>query len=231
MKVTTVAGGGLLLFGVLTLAGSGASAVSTSRFLETAVTTSGVVTDLVPKRDSDGDVLYSPKVHFRDRDGRSVVFVPNMSSRPPAYSVGEGVEVLYAPGDSGDARIRSFFSLWGLSLIAGVVGLILTVVGTGLLLWPRWKARKVAWLRKNGQKVAAEPVEVVLDHSLQVNGRHPYRIVCQWSDPVSGETHVFRSDALWADPSPALGSQPLTVWVAPDNPRRYHVDLAFLEAR
>ena len=231
MKVTTVVGGGLLMFGVLTLAGGGASAVSTSRFLETAVTAPGVVTELVPKRSSDGDVLYSPKVHFRDRDGRSVVFVPNTSSRPPAYSVGEGVEVVYAPGDSADARIRGFFSLWGVALIASVLGAILTVVGVGFLLWPKWKARKVAWLRKNGQKVAAEPVEVVLDRSLQVNGRHPYRIVCQWSDPVSGEAHSFRSDALWFDPSPALGDQPLTVWVAPDNPRRYHVDLAFLETR
>tara|TARA_A100001391_G_scaffold69_2_gene127 strand:+ start:32073 stop:32768 length:696 start_codon:yes stop_codon:yes gene_type:complete len=231
MKVTTVVGGGLLMFGVLTLAGGGASAVSTSRFLETAVTVPGVVTELVPKRSSDGDVLYSPKVHFRDRDGGNVVFVPNTSSRPPAYSVGEGVEVVYAPGDSADARIRGFFSLWGVALIASVLGAILTVVGAGFLLWPKWKARKVAWLRKNGQKVAAEPVEVVLDRSLQVNGRHPYRIVCQWSDPVSGEAHSFRSDALWFDPSPALGEQPLTVWVAPDNPRRYHVDLAFLETR
>lgn len=231
MKVTTVVGGGLLMFGVLTLAGGGASAVSTSRFLETAVTAPGVVTELVPKRSSDGDVLYSPKVHFRDRDGGSVVFVPNTSSRPLAYSVGEGVEVVYAPGDSADARIRGFFSLWGVALIASVLGAILTVVGVGFLLWPKWKARKVAWLRKNGQKVAAEPVEVVLDRSLQVNGRHPYRIVCQWSDPVSGEAHSFRSDALWFDPSPALGEQPLTVWVAPDNPRRYHVDLAFLETR
>ena len=231
MKVTTVVGGGFLIFGVLALAGSGASLVSTSRFLETAVSVPGVVTDLVPKRGSEGRVLYSPKVHFRNRDGDSVVFVPNMSSRPPAYSVGEGVEVLYPAGNSADARIRGFFSLWGIALIAGVMGTIFSVVGAGLLLWPKWKARKAAWLRKNGQKVAAQPVEVVVDRSLQVNGRHPYRIVCEWKDPVSGETHLFRSDALWNDPSPELRDQPLTVWVAPDDPRSHHVDISFLTTR
>lgn len=229
MKVTTVAGAGLLAFGVLALAGGGTAAWNSARFLETAVTAAGVVTDLVPKRDSEGDVLYSPKVHFRDREGRSVVFVPNMSSRPPAYEVGERVEVLYAPGHSEDARLQGFFSQWGAPLIAGVLGVILCVVGAGFLLWPRWKARKVAWLRKNGRKVAAEPVEVVLDPSISINHRHPYRILCQWRDPASGETHVFRSDALWADPGPMLGHQPLTVWVAPNDPRRYHVELPFLK--
>ncbi|ASK35373.1 hypothetical protein CEK62_13770 [Alcanivorax sp. N3-2A] len=230
MKIVIVAGYGLLVFGVFSLIGSGVSALNTSRFLDTAVSASGTVTELVSKRDDDNGLMYSPRVHFRDGEGNSVRFVPNMSSNPPAYSVGEGVRVLYAPGHSEQARLNGFFSLWGASSITGGLGVLLVLVGAGLVLWPRWKAREVAWLKRNGQRIAARAAGVELDRSLSINGRHPYRIVCQWSDPASGEPYRFTSEALWFDPSGMLGEAPLAVWIDPQEPRRYYVDLSFLPA-
>jgi hypothetical protein len=58
-------------------------------------------------------------------------------SLPPAYHVGETVNVLYLESDPYDARIESFTSLWLLPMIFGGIGAIFPAVGAGLILGSR----------------------------------------------------------------------------------------------
>lgn len=56
-----------------------------------------------------------------------------MSSYPPSYQVGEQVGVLYDPHNPNNAEINSFFSKWGLSLIAGALSV--SCLLTGFVVW------------------------------------------------------------------------------------------------
>lgn len=67
-----------------------------------------------------------------------------------------------------------------------------------------------------------------LDTSWKQNGRSPYRIHAQWQDPASRQIYVFRSDAIWYDPSDYIPEGDITVYVERGNPSRYYVDTSFL---
>ena len=67
-----------------------------------------------------------------------------------------------------------------------------------------------------------------LDVTVQLNGTHPYHIVCQWLDPSRNQVHVFKSASIWFDPTPFIPGKTLEVLVDPGNPRRYVVHTAFL---
>ncbi len=98
--------------GLLLLAVAGFLTVRTASFLARASSAPGVVIELRETRDSDGGTLYRPVVRFAPRSGGDLTIESSMGTAPPAFSVGERVEVLYAPDNPRDARIRSFGSLW-----------------------------------------------------------------------------------------------------------------------
>ena len=88
--------------------------------------------------------------------------------------------------------------------------------------------RREAELRLHGRRVQARFQAVERNTSLEVNGNHPWRIVCQWQDPTTGLLHLFKSRNLWFDPTPYVKVQELTVFVDPRKPKRHFVDVSFL---
>jgi hypothetical protein len=115
-----------------------------------------------------------------------------------------------------------------LSIILFGVGALFSSVGIGAVVWKGVGNRKNAWLRQNGRRIQAEITRVELDTSLEVTGKHPYRIVCQWLDPARNEVHIFHSANIWFDPTKYIPGKTIEVLVDPDNPRRYAVETAFL---
>ncbi len=69
---------------------------------------------------------YRPVVHFSTEKGEGVEFVSSVGySKGPlfvSYSKGQKVQALYLPATPNDAKINSFFALWGISSIICVVG-------------------------------------------------------------------------------------------------------------
>ena len=108
------------------------------------------------------------------------------------------------------------------------VGAVLSLSGIGAVVWKGVGNRKNAWLRQNGRRIQAEITRVELDTSLEVAGKNPYRIVCQWLDPASHQVHIFHSANIWFDPTNYIPGKTIEVLVDPDNPRRYAVETAFL---
>ena len=111
------------VIGVAMLFGAFASYNSTSAFIDRATETSGIVTELVYSRSSDSTSYY-PVVAFQDASGREIVFQSRAGSNPPSFRRGERISVLYEPSAPENAQINSFFSLWGMSLIVGGLGLV-----------------------------------------------------------------------------------------------------------
>jgi hypothetical protein len=198
----------------------------TRRFITRAATAQGTVTELLEVRDDDdGSVTFKPVVKFVAAGGEEVTFTSSYSSRPPAYDVGEAVEVLYLPGD---ARINGFGSLWFGPLLVGGLGTVFAGVGLGILLTTRANARKADYLMAYGNAIQTDLQGITRNTSLTMNGRHPWRITSQWLDPVSNKVRVFNSANLWFDPTKFVTGKQLTVLLDPKDPQRYHMDVSFL---
>lgn len=215
------------LIGLGMLAGAFFSFQSTSSFLETAAAKTGVVTDLLYSRSSDSSAYY-PVVRFEDEQGRPVEFQSSSGSNPASYSRGEGVRVLFTPGDPSSARIDGFFELWGVTLIVGGLGMAFFLVGGGMFVVPAIRSGSAAKLRQTGHLVQCSYQGVEQNTRLVMNGRSPFQIVCQWQNPTTSDIHVFRSSNLWFDPSQHIQSESIGVYINPNNPKRYWVDTSFL---
>ncbi|MBX3046420.1 MAG: DUF3592 domain-containing protein [Anaerolineales bacterium] len=91
--------------------------------------TIGHVVELEESTDGEGSCcVYSPIIEFTAPNGRPVRFEGGNASSPPAYRIGQEVEVLYNPQDHQDASINSFYELWLVPAILAPVDVILFVV-------------------------------------------------------------------------------------------------------
>ncbi|MDX1586483.1 MAG: DUF3592 domain-containing protein [Balneolaceae bacterium] len=109
-------------------------------FLETALTASGEVTELIESR-SDDSYVYYPLVEFTV-PGReqSVVFRHDSGSNPPSYQVGEVVSVLYDPQNPHNAIIDGGLFNWFATALTALMGLIFTSVGVSTFMnWRKYK--------------------------------------------------------------------------------------------
>jgi hypothetical protein len=233
MKTVRLIFGICFVVGLGLLAGGFYSVQHTRQFLRTAVEAPGVVTENLRQDSSSSDRSggswsYYPRIRFRTSDGQEIVFISNTGTSSPVYRVNEPVTVLYDPRQPHHAFIKSFAQVWMLSMILCGVGAVLSLSGIGAVVWKGAGNRKNAWLRQNGRRIQAEITRVELDTSLEVTGKHPYRIVCQWLDPARNEVHTFHSANIWFDPTKYIPGKTIEVLVDPDNLRRYAVETAFL---
>ncbi|MBN7771627.1 DUF3592 domain-containing protein [Marinobacter daepoensis] len=215
------------LIGAGLLVGAFMSYNSTASFIERSTEAWGTVVDLERSRSSDSTTYY-PVVVFEDVMGQQIEFRSRSGSNPPAFSRGETVSVFYESSEPESARINSFFSLWGLSVILGGLGLVFGAIGGGMVLFGLLKGRSKAYLKDHGTEVLATFSSVERNTALTVNGRNPFRIICQWQHPQTGELHVFRSENLWFDPSQHIHQETVPVLVDEANLKRYWVDTSFL---
>ena len=129
---------GLWLIGIgLVPGGIGAFAFfRTLRFLRTAQTTSGVVNEVIFMPVSDGHI-YRPRITFTTQTGETVALTSVLDSSRQEFQVGQQVPVIYDPSHPSRARLRSFPSLWLVSLIFGGVGAFPFILGLILMIFNR----------------------------------------------------------------------------------------------
>ncbi|HIV71172.1 MAG TPA: DUF3592 domain-containing protein [Candidatus Aquabacterium excrementipullorum] len=202
--------------------------LDTQRFIDKAISTDGTVIDLVPNPSNDGSTTYRTEVAYIDGRGTTRTFQSSVSSNPPSHNVGEHVTVLYGAGQDASPRIQSFTHLWLGTTIAGVLGTVFLAIGGGMALYRQRQRRVAMRLRAQGQAIEARIQGVEPNEAVSVNGRHPFVVLCQWQNPTTQEVHVFRSENLWFDPSDYLKRPQVRVFIEPENPKRYLVDLSFL---
>lgn len=96
-------------------------------FASSAHSTEGKVIGLSETRDHDGS-SYRPVVAYQV-DGKTYEFTSSTGSNPASYSIGEKVQVLYAPAEPGKGRLDSLSENWLAPLIFLVIGGGLTIAG------------------------------------------------------------------------------------------------------
>ena len=228
-KTVTIVKDTFTIIGFFLLLGAFSAYTSVNAFMENAIKTQGVVTDLVRSRSTNNtSYYYAPVVKFMTQQGQIIEFVSSTSSSPASYSIGEKVSVLYSPDKPQDAKIDDFFSLWGAALVLGGIGAMFSLFGIGFFLATTLKNRKDKYLKKHGTPIETKFQSVQLNTGLEVNGRNPFQVLTQWQNPSTSEIHVFKSNNLWFDPTDYIGERTITVYIDNDNPDKYFVDLSFL---
>jgi hypothetical protein len=218
--------------GVGMLVGSFFAFTDTRSFISRAVEAEGQVIGLDRSRSSSGSgsssTTYRPVVEFTSATGKRIEFTSNVGSNPPSHRVGESVRVLYDPVDPDSARIKSFFQLWFVFIIFFVLGLIFAAIGLTMILLRVRGRQRTEWLSRHGRRIQTVFQGVELNRSLHVNGRSPYQIISQSSDPASNTVRVFQSENIWFNPSDYVEGQTIDVLVDPNDPKKYVMDISFL---
>lgn len=232
-KIISVVKYAFAAIGIAMLIGAVFWCLSVRSFIAEAQRAEGTVVDLVQSRSSSSNSsssssTYRPVVQFRDARGAQIEFTSSSGSNPPSYSVGERVTVLYRASEPNRASIDGFFSLWGGPVIVGALGTVFLLVGGSMIVWIAAKQRRDEYLRSSGKPIETEFQAVDLNRAFNVNGRHPFRVTTQWLNPATNEVHLFHSNNLWFDPTQYLSGKRIIVYIEPNNPKRYYMDVSFL---
>lgn len=230
MKALKLFGAIFALIGAGLLTGSYYSFSSTRDFVAGAASARGTVIENRYSRSSSSNSsgTYYPLIKFKMEAGREVTFQGDVGSSPPSFSEGEEMDVYYNPANPEEAKVNTFFQLWFAAVLLGVMGSVFFLIGGGILVAGPLRARKNIWLRENGQKIQTKISAVDLNTSLRVNGRHPYVITSQWTDPHTNTVRVFQSESIWFDPREFIRGEAIGVFIDPNNPNKYFVDISFL---
>ena len=78
----------------------------------------------VPSNENSG-VTWAPVIKFTDRAGKEHTFESTVSSDPPAYKIGEKIEVLYPEGKPEDVFINSFTEKWLTPIMLFFAGIVM----------------------------------------------------------------------------------------------------------
>ncbi len=224
MRIIRIVSVVFCVVGAAMLTGALVLFLQTRGFLHEAVVADGMVVRL----DRLGDGTFRPVVHFQTARGQRVEFTTSASSDPPMYDQGELVKVRYLAAEPSSARIDGFASLWLAPVILSGMGTVFASIGGGIMVGTAWRRRREADLKRSGVPIETDFQSVIRDPSLEVNGMNPFRIVTQWQDPSTSQIHLFRSDAIWFDPTKYIPGKKLTVYIRRGNPRSFVVDLSFL---
>lgn len=86
----------------------------------------------VPETENSG-VTYAPVIDYTDAGGKKFVYESKNSSDPPAYVVGEKVNLRYDKNDSEDVFIDTFWGKWSGTLTIFVFPLVIFPLGIWML--------------------------------------------------------------------------------------------------
>ncbi len=216
----------LLVTSLLLLLLSAAEAWNAYSFSSRMNRANGVVVDL--HRDTlEDDFHFHPVISYHDRNGKEYRHVPGVGGAADDYAIGQQVSIWFEPGEPLEARLVSFYELWGVALLTGLLG----IAGiTGFLIRrPVAAAAEGIHLHTDGRPVQARIEGVLHNTEMEVNGFSPFRLKARWCDPGEGVELTFYSQDLWFDPSEALGGRKeVTVYFDPKEPERYFMDVSFL---
>jgi hypothetical protein len=178
-----------------------------------------------------GAAGFSTELKFSTPDGKTYTFVSQTTSAN-AYDIGRKLTVAYDIDDPEHAKIDARSQApWIGPIVFAIWGLIITSVGAIPIALGARKKTRADWLKQNGRSVDATFSGVLRNPDLAIDGKHPYRIGAQWTNPATGKLCQFMSDNLWTDPSAHMTSRTIRVLIDPNNVKRYWMDLTFLASR
>ena len=129
--------------GIFLLSAVGSSIYSIY-FLSSSIQTNAVVTEIVERKDEEGDVSWIPVYTYNDASGE--IFTDRSSTGDGReYDVGDTIPIRYLKTSPHQSRIDYFAHHWMLPILMAVFTIILGGLGLGLR-W--WRNREQQWANK-----------------------------------------------------------------------------------
>lgn len=79
--------------------------------------------------------LYAPVFEYKDRSQEVITFTSSVKSSPPAYDLGQQVNIVYNTSNPQDVKIVSFWGLYAASVILLMIASPLLILGGSYLLY------------------------------------------------------------------------------------------------
>jgi hypothetical protein len=119
-------------------------ALGTRSFLQHATRARATITALELRTDPEDQTVsyYYPRFVFTTPDGRPFSISSNTGTNPPAFKLGQRVDVLYDPANPGDARIDTAVQLWLVPMVLSFIGLVFICIAAVFLMVERRRAAK-----------------------------------------------------------------------------------------
>jgi hypothetical protein len=125
------------------LAGAIIFAAKTKSFLRDALNARGSIISMCSKMDDDS-TSYAPVFLFTASDGQTYTVSSNKFSSPPEFFAGEKVAVIYEKNHPEQARIDTFYQVWGVEEVLGIIGGAFVAMGIGISKYRGWRDRRGA---------------------------------------------------------------------------------------
>ncbi|MBK5142975.1 DUF3592 domain-containing protein [Budviciaceae bacterium BWR-B9] len=154
-----------------------------------------------------------PVVRFVTEEGERVTFESSFGSSSYKEQLGNDIDVVYRPDAPQQAELGGFFSQYLVPIILGIMGLVFTLIGIIPALVIRSRGKKKIRLLHQGRPIKALITDVELNRSIEINGRSPFRIVCQWRNTLANELYIFTSENIYFDPRPYIEQQEIMVYI------------------
>lgn len=113
---------------------------------------------------------------------------------------------------------------WVAPVVLASVGIPFFMVGLGFVIAVKVMDKKKNRLLQHGKKIYAEVTGSQIVYQVAVNGRHPNRLECRYTDEFTGDVFLYSSRNIFGDTYPYVGQQ-VAVYVNPDDPADYYVDV------
>ena len=205
----------IAVFGVILVAAAAFIAIRSSVYRKNGIETVATITRIERKTDSDGDDNASVYVSYTV-DGE------NYEGKLDYYSsfmrVGNTVKIFYMPDDPQD--MISAGSNVVLVTIMIAFGIICIGLGTAYVAVPAAKKRRLNRLKTNGRRVDARVKEFDCPKKTRVMGKNIARLVCVDPDGNRYETRFLYDNQRYFDIE-----TPVAVYVDPDDPEKYAIDV------
>ncbi|NGE93242.1 DUF3592 domain-containing protein [Morganella morganii] len=193
---------------------------------KSGIVVTGQIIDLSVHRPDDG-ASYCPVVKYTDGQ-EEYVMESSYCSSGYRNALGDDIDVIYQPGSPDNAVIHSFGGLYGGAMILLGMGAVFALVGTLPLIIMYLRNKSGQRLLREGMPVKARFSEVILNTTININGRSPFQIVAQMHDTAANTVKLYYSHNIAFDPSPFINQEFVTVYVDKKNPDKYYMDISFL---
>lgn len=167
-------------------------------------------------------------------NGTDVTYTYNgkeYESHLSVYSSGirEGDRVKIYVDKDNPRRIEIADMIFLPTFILCIVGLPFLLIGIGFMIALARGDNKKKRLMTAGKKIYAEVTGGNVNYNYRVNGRNPFRLECQYTEPYTGEVYLFSSGNTWLEPDMYIGRQ-VAVYVDKTDCSKYYVDVDSLTA-
>lgn len=196
-------------------------AVNRMSFINNADKVTGIVTDIGYSRVKRGNEVR--------RSGSTEVtyiyegeeYVKSVSAYSSSIDIGDSIEIYVNRDNPRDIELEPFAFL-GVYIVGGI-GAVFFLIGMGFLLFSGIAGKKKKRLMTEGRKVYAEVTGGNVNYNVRINGRHPYKLECRYTDLATGAVYLYSSGNIFFDPEPYIGRQ-VAVYIDRANYSKYVVD-------